>query len=84
MRRAPIGTKLMVSFGGMALAIAVLALSSWQISAHLSGELDRAVNGLARKQFLAGQISTAVADITSLERGIAFATVLQGQEKHVH
>ena len=81
MRRAPIGTKLMVSFGGMALAIAVLALSSWQISAHLSGELDRAVNGLARKQFLAGQISTAVADITSLERGIAFATVLQGQDK---
>ncbi len=81
MRRAPIGTKLMVSFGGMALAIAVLALSSWQISAHLSGELDRAVNGLARKQFLAGQISTAVADITSLERGIAFATVLQSQEK---
>jgi methyl-accepting chemotaxis protein len=81
MSRMTIGNKLMASFAGMSLAVALLALSSWQMTGRLSGELDHAVNGLARKQFLAGQISTAAADVMSLERGVAFSTVLQQVDK---
>jgi methyl-accepting chemotaxis protein len=45
-------------------------------STRLSGELQTAVDVVARKQLLAGRISTAAADMTAFERGIAFSAVL--------
>lgn len=79
--RATIGAKLMVSFGAMLAVVLVLGLTSLKVSTGLSNELDHAVNGIARKQLLAGQISTAASDMTALERAIAFSTVLQQLDK---
>src|SRR3954453_8660236 len=58
-----------------------MGLTSLKVSSGLSKELDNAVNSIARKQLLAGQISTAAADMNALERGIAFSTVLQQPDK---
>ena len=69
-------SKLQFSFTvvvGLALLVGGLG---FLYSNRLSGELQRAVDVVARRQLLAGQISTAAADMTSLERGIAFSAVL--------
>jgi hypothetical protein len=68
--------KLQTSFGaiiGLAVLIGALA---FVYSTRLSGELQTAVDVVARKQLLSGRISTAAADMTALERGIAFSAVL--------
>lgn len=68
--------KLQLSFTVIVgLAILVGGLS-FLYSTRLSSELQRAVDVVARRQLLAGQISTAAADMTALERGIAFSAVL--------
>ena len=80
-RKATIGTKLFISSGVMLALLLVMGLTSLKVSSGLSKELDNAVNSIARKQLLAGQISTAAADMNALERGIAFNTVLQQPDK---
>src|SRR4051794_18950546 len=65
----------------MLALVLIMGLTSLKVSSGLSRELDNAVNSIARKQLLAGQISTAAADMNALERGIAFNTVLQQPEK---
>src|SRR5882724_12997702 len=65
----------------MLALVLIMGLTSLKVSSGLSRELDSAVNSIARKQLLAGQISTAAADMNALERGIAFNTVLQQPEK---
>lgn len=68
--------KLQTSFAaiiGLALVVGGLA---FLYNTRLSKELQTAVDVVARKQLLAGRISTAAADMTSLERGIAFSAVL--------
>ena len=68
-------------------AIAVVALSlivgvgSILMTGWLGRELDRTVNQITRQQKLAGQISTAAADMMAQARGLAFATVLQQAEQ---
>jgi methyl-accepting chemotaxis protein len=73
--------KLQTSFAaiiGLALLVGGLA---FLYSTRLSQELQTAVDVVARKQVLAGRISTAAADMTSLERGIAFSAVLTQSDK---
>jgi methyl-accepting chemotaxis protein/methyl-accepting chemotaxis protein-1 (serine sensor receptor) len=71
----------MGSFGGMLAVVVVLGLSSLEVSSTVSRQLNEAVNVIAKKQLLAGQISTAAADLTAHERGVAFSTVLQQPDK---
>jgi methyl-accepting chemotaxis protein len=78
---ATIGAKLMVSFGAMVALVLILGVGSFKVIGDLSAELDRAVNVIARKQLMAGQISTAASDMTALERGVAFSTVLQQPDR---
>jgi methyl-accepting chemotaxis protein/methyl-accepting chemotaxis protein-1 (serine sensor receptor) len=80
-RTKTIKTKLMASCGGLLALAAVLGVSSLQVVSSVRRELDAAVNVIARKQMLAGQISTAAADMTACERGVAFSTVLQQPDK---
>src|SRR3954447_21592539 len=73
--------KLQTSFAaiiGLSLLVDGLA---YLYSTRLSRELQTAVDVVARKQLLAGRISTAAADMTALERGIAFSAVLTQTQK---
>src|SRR3954466_11183011 len=63
---------------GLAFIVGGLALL---YNSRLSRELQTAVDVVARKQLLAGQISTAASDMTALERGIAFSAVLTQASK---
>jgi methyl-accepting chemotaxis protein len=63
---------------GLAFLVGGLALL---YNTRLSRELQTAVDVVARKQFLAGQISTAASDMTALERGIAFSALLTQANK---
>jgi methyl-accepting chemotaxis protein/methyl-accepting chemotaxis protein-1 (serine sensor receptor) len=65
----------------MLALVLIMGLTSLKVSSGLSTELDNAVNSIARKQLLAGQISTSAAEMNALERGIALNTVLQMPEK---
>jgi len=80
-RKITIGARLMGGFVAMLGLVLVLGLSSLKLSQNISEELDRAVKLTAAKQQLAGQIATAAADMVALERGIAFATALQQEDK---
>src|SRR3954447_18009419 len=73
--------KLQTSFAaiiGLSLLVDGLA---YLYSTRLSRELQTAVDVVARKQLLSGRISTAAADMTALERGIAFSAVLTQANK---
>jgi methyl-accepting chemotaxis protein len=80
-RSTSIGVKLGVAFGGLLAVVAILGVASVRMSGDLSRELDRAVNVVARTQLLAGHAATATANMSGYERGIAFALVLQQQDK---
>jgi methyl-accepting chemotaxis protein len=74
-------TKLVAGAAAMVVLSLAVGGSSLFINQRLAGELDRAVNEIARRQILAGQISTATADLVAQERGIAFGTVLQQNDQ---
>jgi len=76
-----IGTRLMIGFGGLALAVLALGITSLRMTEGIGGQLEQAINHIAREQVLAGQLSTAVSDMSSHERGVAFSTVLQQPER---
>ncbi|MGH9627626.1 MAG: methyl-accepting chemotaxis protein [Bryobacteraceae bacterium] len=80
-KQLTLGTKLMASFGALILLVLVVGITSLRVSSDLSSDLDNAVNVIAKMQLLAGQISTATSDMTALERGVAFSTVLQQPDK---
>jgi methyl-accepting chemotaxis protein len=75
------GTKLTISSACLLALMMVLGGFSLRFSSELASELERAVKIVARKQLLAGQISTATAEMRIAERGIAFSTVLQQSDK---
>jgi methyl-accepting chemotaxis protein/methyl-accepting chemotaxis protein-1 (serine sensor receptor) len=58
---------------GLALVISLVALL---VIHNLNGELDRAANVTARKQYLAGHVSTATAQMGALESSGVLAAVL--------
>ena len=59
----------------LALVIVLSAACRW-ITRDLRGDLDRAVNFTARQQYLAGEINSAAAEMTSIERASVLAAVL--------
>ncbi len=78
---ATIGTKLLLSTSGMLALVLLTGITSLKINSDLGRDLDQAINVTAKKELLAGQISTGASDMTALERGIAFSTVLQQPDK---
>ena len=78
---ATIGTKLVVSTSGMLALVLLTGVTALKINGNLGKDLDQAINVTAKKELLAGQISTGTSDMTALERGIAFSTVLQQADK---
>jgi methyl-accepting chemotaxis protein/methyl-accepting chemotaxis protein-1 (serine sensor receptor) len=52
-------------------------MSALWVAQNLGSRLEQAVNGSARQQMLAGQISTATSDLESLNRALAVAMMLQ-------
>ncbi len=60
------------------VALSVISgLVSLGVNRYLSGQVERATGEIARRQILAGQLSTGFSDLVAVERGLAFATVLQ-------
>lgn len=78
---ATIGTKLVLSTSGLLALVLLTGGMSLKISSNLGRDLDQAINVTAKKELLAGQISTGASDMTAIDRGIAFATVLQQADK---
>ncbi len=76
-----IGKRLNLAFGGLSVAVVVLGLTSLKMTEGVGSQLELAINQLAREQVLAGRLSTAVADMSSDERGVAFSTVLQQSDR---
>jgi methyl-accepting chemotaxis protein len=68
--------KLLGGFGVMMALVLLLSAAALVVTNDLNGELERVANVMARKQYLAGQVSAAAASISSLERGIVLASVL--------
>jgi methyl-accepting chemotaxis protein len=69
--------KLVLGAMGVVGLSVIMGASSMVMTGWLGRELDRTVNQITRQQMLAGQISTAAADMMAQARGLAFATVLQ-------
>lgn len=76
-----IGKKLLACFGATLALVLLLGGASLHINSVLSGELDRAVKLIARRQLLAGKLNTAAEKMGALDRGIAFSLVLQQMQK---
>jgi methyl-accepting chemotaxis protein len=68
--------KLLGSFAAMLGLVLLLGAGGFQMTRDLSGDLERAANVTARQQYLAGQVSSAAAELTSLERGSVLASML--------
>ncbi len=68
--------KLLSGFAVMLALVIVLSVSCVWITRDLKGDLERAVNSTARQQYLAGEINSAAAEMTSLERASVLAAVL--------
>ena len=68
--------KLLSGFGVMLVLVLGFAASAWIMVTSFQGDLDRAVNLTARKQYLAGGVSTAASEITSLARGSVLSSVV--------
>jgi len=81
MRNWTVSKKLLVSFGAIFALVVILGATSLRINTSLKGELDRAVKVTARRQLLAGKLSTAAEGMVALDRGIAFSLVLQQMDK---
>ena len=73
--------KLQTSFAAIIGLTLVVGGLAFLYGTRLSQELQTAVDVVARKQLLAGRVSTAASDMTSLERGIAFSAVLSQANK---
>ncbi|MBC8164546.1 MAG: MCP four helix bundle domain-containing protein [Bryobacteraceae bacterium] len=81
MKNWTIGKKLLASFGSIIALVVILGVVSLQINTTLRGELDRAVKITARRQLLAGKLSTAAEGMVAIDRGITFSLVLQQMDK---
>lgn len=68
--------KLLSSFAAMLGLVLLLGAGGLLVTRDLSGDLERAANVTARQQYLAGQVSTDAAQLTSLERGTVLAAMV--------
>ncbi|MGA2148473.1 MAG: methyl-accepting chemotaxis protein [Bryobacteraceae bacterium] len=73
--------KLLIGFGVM-LGLSLLSGGSALLMVHeLNADLERAANGVARNQYLAGKVATAASEMTSLGRATALSAVLGDQSR---
>ena len=68
--------KLLLSFGTMMGLVLLLGAGALLVTRNLNHDLDRAANVTARQQYLAGEVSAATSELTSLERGVVLAAML--------
>ena len=68
--------KLLSGSAVMLGVVLLLSGAALMVTQSLTRDLDRAANGTARKQYFAGDVGTATAEMTAAERGIVLATVL--------
>jgi methyl-accepting chemotaxis protein len=80
MRKSAVEKLVWGAIGVVALSL-IMGVGSMVTTGWLGRELDRTVNQITRQQMLAGQISTAAADMMAQARGLAFATVLQQSDQ---
>jgi methyl-accepting chemotaxis protein len=76
-----IGKKLILCFGAMLLAALGLGYSAWYSAGKLGGLLDTDMNKTAAKLTLSGDLSRSLADMASLDRGIALLVATNDLEK---
>jgi len=69
-------TKLLAGFGGMIALVVILSAACLMMIGDLNSALDRAANVTARKQYFAGVVNAAAAEMGSLERGSVLAATL--------
>jgi len=81
MRTQTIGAKLNVSVIAVLSVVLLLGVSSLLVMNNLSGQLKQAVSGIGRQQVLAARLSSSVAQMVAVERGLAFAMVLQQRDR---
>src|SRR5947209_13446059 len=68
--------KLLAAFGVMLALLLVLSGATMVVTRGLSQDLDRAANVTARRQYLAGAVRAATAEMTGMERGGVLDAVL--------
>lgn len=68
--------KLLSAFGGMLAVLLVLSGAGLMVTRALNRDLDSAANITARRQYLAGEVSTASSDMTGSERGVVLSAML--------
>jgi methyl-accepting chemotaxis protein/methyl-accepting chemotaxis protein-1 (serine sensor receptor) len=68
--------KLLGGFAAMIALVFVLSGGALVVIAELNADLDKAANVTARKEYLAGDVSSAAWEMTSIERGGVLAAVL--------
>jgi methyl-accepting chemotaxis protein/methyl-accepting chemotaxis protein-1 (serine sensor receptor) len=71
-----LGKKLLTGCGVMLALVLLLGAGALVVTRDLSGDLDRAANVTARKQYLAGDGNAAAAEMASFERGSVLSAVL--------
>src|SRR4051794_24041361 len=76
-----LGRKLLGGFGVMLGLVLLLSAGSVIAIRNLNEDLDRAARVTARKQYLAGGVNAAAAEMAGLERGSVLASVV-GDKAH--
>jgi methyl-accepting chemotaxis protein len=71
-----LGKKLLGGFGAMLALVFLTSGGALLVTRNLNEDLKRAANVTARKQYLAGEVSAATAEMASCERGTVLADML--------
>ena len=76
-----LGRKLLSGFGAMLALILLTSGGALVVVRNLNNDLKRAANVTARKQYLAGEVSTATSDMANCERGIVLSDMLSDKPR---
>jgi len=68
--------KLLGGFAALIALVALLSCGAFVVISNLTGDLERAANVTARKEYLAGDVNAAASQISSIEKGAVIASVL--------
>jgi methyl-accepting chemotaxis protein/methyl-accepting chemotaxis protein-1 (serine sensor receptor) len=71
-----LGKKLLSGFAAMLALVLLHSGGSLMVTRGLNEDLKRAANVTARKQFLAGEVNAATADLAGCERGIVLSVMI--------
>jgi hypothetical protein len=74
--RYKLGKKLLSGLGAMLALVFLTSDEALVVTRNLNEDLRRAANVTARKQYLAGEVSAATAEMASCERGNVLADML--------